>query len=329
MVVVTGVNGVGDFVHSVVGYSPPSRVACIDLGEELLCLRRIPLGQLRKRTDWQSWGTRMFGFVLLVDATQPDTLLAYRSVLALLRLYQSRRYVIALTHSGHPGAMSPQQIHDTLRLQASDRILICDPQQRSSTFDVLFSLWQRVDSELSPLLQRWVQNIMIEAMPRSLLIVGSPESRRLLIRSVTSSIDRVDLELSSKVQVDVDFGRVSHLGDFYYLLGISLEEQVVFWWHTMLASVLGAIILVETIDQFVRDIIGQFNTVMPGRFLVVTTRGVHLDTESDSSPVVPELDMMSCYLSDSKDARAAVVCLLQQMSSLPEAQEMKRVIENQ
>ena len=97
-------------------------------------------GQERFDFMWEILSEGMLGFILLIDASRPDTLDQAAVILERFRGLSRSPFVVALNRTESVGWMSPEDVRTTLQLEADVPVVPCDATDRESVKSVLLSL---------------------------------------------------------------------------------------------------------------------------------------------------------------------------------------------
>ena len=97
-------------------------------------------GQERFDFMWEILSEGMLGFILLIDASRPDTLDQAAVILERFRGLSRSPFVVALNRTESVGWMSPEDVRTSLQLEADVPVVPCDATDRESVKSVLLSL---------------------------------------------------------------------------------------------------------------------------------------------------------------------------------------------
>jgi hypothetical protein len=104
-------------------------------------------GQDRFDFMWEILGEGMLGYVLLIDATRPDSLEESASILAAFRRMAHVPFVVGLNRSAGMDEAEEEQIRSRLELEPEIPVVPCDVTDRESVKAVLLALlYSVVDS---------------------------------------------------------------------------------------------------------------------------------------------------------------------------------------
>ena len=106
-------------------------------------------GQDRFDFMWEVLGQGMLGYVLLVDATRPDSLAEAGQILAAFRKMAGTPFVVALNKTSAVTPTEEALLRETLGLDANLPVLPCDATDRDSVKSVLLALLYAVMDEMS------------------------------------------------------------------------------------------------------------------------------------------------------------------------------------
>jgi signal recognition particle receptor subunit beta len=107
-------------------------------------------GQERFDFMWEILGEGMLGFVLLIDATRPESLVEAATILPAFRAFSSVPYVVALNRAPQLDEPTERWVRDALRLPLSAPVVGCDAVDRESVKGVLLALLYAVLGTLEP-----------------------------------------------------------------------------------------------------------------------------------------------------------------------------------
>jgi len=105
-------------------------------------------GQDRFDFMWEILGEGMLGYVVLVDATRPDSLDEAVSILGAFRTMARVPFVVALNRAETVDAGYEQKVRETLDLDAAVPVVPCDATDRQSVKNVLLALLYAVVDSL-------------------------------------------------------------------------------------------------------------------------------------------------------------------------------------
>jgi uncharacterized protein len=101
-------------------------------------------GQDRFEFMWEVLGEGMLGYVLLLDASRPESLTEARTILAAFRRMAPVPFVVAVNHSDSVAPEDETQIRKELDLEPSIPIVPCDATDKPSVKTVLLALLHAV-----------------------------------------------------------------------------------------------------------------------------------------------------------------------------------------
>lgn len=106
----------------------------------------------RERLDamWDVLRDGMLGYVVLVDATRPDTVQEAASLLAAFRAAVDLPYVVAVNRAGGADPAEEQRVRDALDLTDGVPVVPCDATDRESVKTVLLALLDSAVETLEP-----------------------------------------------------------------------------------------------------------------------------------------------------------------------------------
>lgn len=105
-------------------------------------------GQDRFDFMWEILGEGMLGYILLLDASRPETLEEAKTILAAFRKMARVPFVVALNRSPSVSAGDEQHIRDVLALEEEVAVLACDATDRESVKAVLLALLYSVVDQI-------------------------------------------------------------------------------------------------------------------------------------------------------------------------------------
>jgi small GTP-binding protein len=105
-------------------------------------------GQDRFDFMWEILGEGMLGYVLLVDATRPDSVGEAQSILASFRRMAEVPFVVALNRSGGLEPHDEALVRRALELDARTPVVPCDATDKESVKAVLLALLYAVLDEV-------------------------------------------------------------------------------------------------------------------------------------------------------------------------------------
>jgi hypothetical protein len=116
-------------------------------GELVLYLFGTP-GQERFDFMWEILGEGMLGYVVLVDATRPDSLAEARGILEAFRRMARVPFVVGLNRTNGVDAADESRVRDHLELPASVPVVPCDATDKESVKALLLALLYSVLDEI-------------------------------------------------------------------------------------------------------------------------------------------------------------------------------------
>ncbi len=105
-------------------------------------------GQDRFDFMWEILGEGMLGYVLLVDASRPETLAEAGHILEAFRRMARVPFVVALNRPDAYGAMGEEHVRAALELEAQVPVVACDATDKDSVKSVLLALLYSVLDEI-------------------------------------------------------------------------------------------------------------------------------------------------------------------------------------
>jgi small GTP-binding protein len=105
-------------------------------------------GQERFDFMWEILGEGMLGYVLLVDASRPETYDEARSILAAFRRMAHVPFVVALNRGDSVAAEETDRVRETLDLGPGVPVVACNATDKDSVKDVLLALLYSVLDEI-------------------------------------------------------------------------------------------------------------------------------------------------------------------------------------
>ncbi len=115
----------------------------VALGESLLHLHGTP-GQARFDFMWEILAREMAGYVMLVDASQPDTFDSARALLEYFTRAHPQPYLIAANKQDVDGAVPPDKLRRRLGVSAEVLIMPCVASRKTSVKQVLVQLAEMI-----------------------------------------------------------------------------------------------------------------------------------------------------------------------------------------
>ena len=97
-------------------------------------------GQDRFDFMWEILGEGMLGYVLLVDASRPDSLAEAQGILAAFRKMAAVPFVVGLNRAGDVDSGAEQRVRDALELHPRIPVVPCDATDKESVKAVLLAL---------------------------------------------------------------------------------------------------------------------------------------------------------------------------------------------
>src|SRR5579884_3693125 len=107
-------------------------------------------GQERFDFMWEILGEGMLGYVLLVDATRPDSLDESAGILAAFRKMARVPFVVGLNRADGIDEAEEARVRAALELEAHVPVVPCDATDRESVKSVLLALLYAVVDSLEP-----------------------------------------------------------------------------------------------------------------------------------------------------------------------------------
>jgi small GTP-binding protein len=101
-------------------------------------------GQDRFEFMWEVLGEGMLGYVLMLDASRPDSVVEAKTILAAFRRMAPVPFVVAVNRSDGLGPDDEMQVRVDLDLEPSISIVPCDATDKASVKTVLLALLQAV-----------------------------------------------------------------------------------------------------------------------------------------------------------------------------------------
>jgi len=105
-------------------------------------------GQERFDFMWEILGEGMLGYVLLVDATRPETLAEAQNILEAFRRMARVPFVVALNRPDQLGSMGEDAVRAALELSSHVPVVPCDATDKDSVKNVLLALLYSVLDEI-------------------------------------------------------------------------------------------------------------------------------------------------------------------------------------
>jgi uncharacterized protein len=105
-------------------------------------------GQDRFDFMWEILGEGMLGYVLLVDASRPETLAEAAHILEAFRRMARVPFVVALNRPDAYGAMGEDHVRAALELDPQVPVVACDATDKDSVKNVLLALLYSVLDEI-------------------------------------------------------------------------------------------------------------------------------------------------------------------------------------
>jgi small GTP-binding protein len=105
-------------------------------------------GQDRFDFMWEILGEGMLGYVLLVDASRPETLEEAAGILAAFRRMAHVPFVVALNRIDGDGRVDERQVRSFLNLSPATPVVACDATSKDSVKSVLLALLYSVLDEI-------------------------------------------------------------------------------------------------------------------------------------------------------------------------------------
>ena len=105
-------------------------------------------GQERFDFMWEILGEGMLGYVLLVDASRPETLGEAEHILDAFRRMARVPFVVALNRTDEGGSLGEDDVRSALDLEPHVPVVACNATDKDSVKDVLLALLYSVLDEL-------------------------------------------------------------------------------------------------------------------------------------------------------------------------------------
>ena len=105
-------------------------------------------GQERFDFMWEILGEGMLGYVLLVDASRPETLAEAQNILEAFRRMARVPFVVALNRPEQLGSMGEDTVRAALELASHVPVVPCDATDKDSVKNVLLALLYSVLDEI-------------------------------------------------------------------------------------------------------------------------------------------------------------------------------------
>ena len=105
-------------------------------------------GQERFDFMWEILGEGMLGYVLLVDASRPETLAEAQNILEAFRRMARVPFVVALNRPEQLGSMGEDTVRAALELSSHVPVVPCDATDKDSVKNVLLALLYSVLDEI-------------------------------------------------------------------------------------------------------------------------------------------------------------------------------------
>ena len=105
-------------------------------------------GQDRFDFMWEILGEGMLGYILLVDASRPDSLEESVGILAAFRKMARVPFVVALNRSAGMDPQDEERVRDVLALDEDTPVVPCDATDRESVKSVLLALLYSVVDQI-------------------------------------------------------------------------------------------------------------------------------------------------------------------------------------
>jgi small GTP-binding protein len=105
-------------------------------------------GQDRFEFMWDILGEGMLGYLLVIDATDPDSLAQARPILTAFSRMASVPHVVALNRADQPGAIDAARVRAELPLAPDAPVVACDATDKESVKNVLLALLYAVVESL-------------------------------------------------------------------------------------------------------------------------------------------------------------------------------------
>ena len=107
-------------------------------------------GQKRFDFMWEILSEGMFGFVVMIDSTRPETFREARSILETFRAYAPTPYVVTANKQDLDDAWDPDDMRIALRLSPEVKLLPCIATDKESVknalLELLYSILERMES---------------------------------------------------------------------------------------------------------------------------------------------------------------------------------------
>jgi small GTP-binding protein len=105
-------------------------------------------GQERFDFMWEILGEGMLGYVLLVDASRPETMAEAQNILEAFRRMARVPFVVALNRPDQLGSMGEDAVRAALELSSQVPVVPCDATDKDSVKNVLLALLYSVLDEI-------------------------------------------------------------------------------------------------------------------------------------------------------------------------------------
>ena len=105
-------------------------------------------GQERFDFMWEILGEGMLGYVLLVDASRPETLAEAQNILEAFRRMARVPFVVALNRPDQLGSVGEDSVRAALELSSHVPVVPCDATDKDSVKNVLLALLYSVLDEI-------------------------------------------------------------------------------------------------------------------------------------------------------------------------------------
>jgi small GTP-binding protein len=105
-------------------------------------------GQERFDFMWEILGEGMLGYVLLVDASRPETLAEAQNILEAFRRMARVPFVVALNRPDQLGSIGEDSVRAALELSSHVPVVPCDATDKDSVKNVLLALLYSVLDEI-------------------------------------------------------------------------------------------------------------------------------------------------------------------------------------
>jgi len=105
-------------------------------------------GQERFDFMWEILGEGMLGYVLLVDASRPETLPEAQNILEAFRRMARVPFVVALNRPDQVGSVGEESVRAALELSSHVPVVPCDATDKDSVKNVLLALLYSVLDEI-------------------------------------------------------------------------------------------------------------------------------------------------------------------------------------